>query len=156
MTKSIKIGGHLGTFFSQIPADLGSLSEKFPKFVQCGKKKDFGWQFLVKTGFLDWCIQGVKSAAVDANHSMWVIHHWFGILSSWAWTWTDWPRLNLTHACLGIHGLKYMDISTVYLAPPSTLLTKSKILQSWVPIYLCVSRTKPLSAVGKSHASGPL
>ena len=45
---------------------------------------------------------------------------------------TNWPRLNLAHACLDIHGLKYMDINTVYSAPPSTLLpllTISKILQ---------------------------
>ena len=86
---------------------------------------------------------------------MWVIPHWFGILSSWAWTWTNWPRLNLAHACLNIHGLKYMDINTVYSAHPSTLLpllTKSKILQP----ELCVRRTVPLSAMGKSHALRPL
>ena len=61
-----------------------------------------------------------------------VIPHWFDILSSWAWTWTNWPRLNLAHAYFDIHGLKYMDINTVYSAPPSTLLpplTKGKILQ---------------------------
>ena len=71
---------------------------------------------------------------------MWVIPHWFGVLSSWAWTLTNWPRLNLAHACLDIHGLKYMDINTVYSAPPSTLLpllTKSKILQPEFQ-YACV------------------
>ena len=72
-----------------------------------------------------------------------VIPHWYGILSSWAWTWTNWPRLNLAHACLDINGLKYMDINhvnTVYSAPPSTLLpllTKSKILQPEFQ-YACV------------------
>ena len=34
--------------------------------------------------------------------SMWVIPHWFGILSSWAWTWANCPRLNLAHAFLEI------------------------------------------------------
>ena len=53
-------------------------------------------------------------------------------LSSCAWTLTNCPRLNLAHACLDIHGLKYTDINTVYSAPPSTLLPllkKSKVLQ---------------------------
>ena len=66
--------------------------------------------------------------------------HWFGVLSSWAWTLTNWPRLNLANACLDIHGLKYMDINTVYSVPPSTLLpllTKSKILQPEFQ-YACV------------------
>ena len=67
--------------------------------------------------------------------------HWFGVLlSSWAWTLTNWLRLNLAYACLDIHGLKYMDINTVYSAPPSTLLpllTKSKILQPEFQ-YACV------------------
>ena len=39
--------------------------------------------------------------------------------------------------CLGVHGLKYMDINTVYSAPSSTLLTKSSILQSGFH-YVCV------------------
>ena len=39
---------------------------------------------------------------------------------------------------MGIHGLKYMDIIyTVYSAPPSTLLTKSKILQSAFQYVVC-------------------
>ena len=37
--------------YSQIPAGLGSLSEKFSKFLDSVKKiEDFGRQFLVKTG----------------------------------------------------------------------------------------------------------
>ena len=71
---------------------------------------------------------------------IWVIPHWFGVLSSWAWILTNWPRLNLAHACLDIHGLKYMDINTVYSAPPTTLLPlfmKSKILQPEFQ-YACV------------------
>ena len=54
VTKAIKIGG-IWVPFSQIPADLGSLSEKFPKFwtVCVEKIEDFGRQlFLVKTGVL--------------------------------------------------------------------------------------------------------
>ena len=64
----------------------------------------------------------------------------FLVLELGAWTLTNWPRLNLAHACLDIHGLKYMDINTVYTAPPSTLLpllTKSKILQPEFQ-YACV------------------
>ena len=53
MTKAIKIGG-IWVPFSQIPADLGSLNEKFPKFWTVLEKiEDFGRQFLVKTGFFD-------------------------------------------------------------------------------------------------------
>ena len=43
--KSHKNRGHLGTFF---PADMGSLSEQFPKFWTVWKKQDFGWQFFGK------------------------------------------------------------------------------------------------------------
>ena len=116
---------------SQIPANLGSLSEKFQKFWAVWKKKDFVWQFLVKTGF--WAdVRGAnRGSKVWQSESTIVICEWSPIgSSSWAWTWTAWPWLNLAHACLDIHGLKYMDINTVYSAPPSTLLTKSKILQS--------------------------
>ena len=54
--KSHKNRGHLVSFF---PADLGSLSEQFPKFWTVWKKQDFGWQFLVKTGVFGWC-KGLK------------------------------------------------------------------------------------------------
>ena len=64
-------------------------------------------------------------------------------------------QIELSPCMLNIHGLKYMDINTVYSAPPSTflpLLMKSKILQPEFQ-YACVLEELYHSAMGKSHAS---
>ena len=121
VTKAIKIGA-----FGFQPI-RGFWLKNFQNSGQCEKNRTLGDNFLVKTGVWGWC-RGWKNKGSNVWQSvrtivyMWVIPHWFSILSSWAQTWTNWQRLNLAHACLDIHGLKYMDINTAYSAPPSTLL----------------------------------
>ena len=124
--KSHKNRGHLGTFFSNssqlgvfernISKILGSVKKLGLWVTIFGKNRGFGLMLGVKTKG-----QMCGSRCVPLLICEW-FPHWFGVLSSWAWTLTNWPRLNLGHACLDIHGLKYMDINTVYSSPPSTLL----------------------------------
>ena len=142
--KSHKNRGHLGTFFSN-SSRLGVFERKISRILDSVKKTGLWVTIFGKNRGLGLML-GVKikgqmcgSWCVPLLICEW-FPHWFGVLSSWAWTLTNWPRLNLAHACLDIHGLMYMDLDTVYSAPPSTLLpllTKSKILQPEFQ-YACV------------------
>ena len=83
--KSHKNRGHLGTFFSN-SSWFGVFEWKISKILDSVEKiEDFGRQFLVKTGFFDYVRGENKGSKVwQLVHTivyMWVIPHWFGILS---------------------------------------------------------------------------
>ena len=93
--KSHKNMGHLGTFFSN-SSRFGVL-KNFQNFGLCRKNRGLWVTIVGKNRFLADVRSENKGTKVWQSVRtivyMWVISHWFWILT-WAWTWTDWLWLN--------------------------------------------------------------